>query len=192
MNKLKTSLFATLILFAAYACDQNTSTNENTEAATTEAVEATEVEPGIDVEAAVSSINELRTQIETNIGDPVEVMTTELRAKIKQKWSKIHFYTIDGNVVRIKTYPHESISTRTEEFYLQDGNLVLAIIEDDGTGERGKSEEQVDKMYYYADGKAIKEVRSEEEGEYEVGSSDANELISEVKEYLSIYAKNAQ
>tara|TARA_B100000508_G_scaffold60116_1_gene46730 strand:- start:10707 stop:11291 length:585 start_codon:yes stop_codon:yes gene_type:complete len=141
----------------------------------------------INVDSIASSIDEYRVNIEENIGDGEEISTAEMRAKVKQKWSKIHFYMMDGNIVRIKTYPHAEVSTRTEEFYLKDGNLVLAVIEDNGEGERGKAKESIDKMYYYLDGGMIKEVNGEEKAEYAIKQSDAEELLSEVKEYLEAY-----
>jgi uncharacterized protein YcfL len=138
-------------------------------------------------DSIVESINQERKQIETNISEPIIIETATLREKIKQKWQKIHFYIIDNQVVRIKTYPYNQISTRTEEFYLKNNELILAIIEDDGSVERKKGEELIDKMYYYHQGEIIKESKFKDEAEYGIRNSDAEELMQEVREYIDVF-----
>jgi hypothetical protein len=141
----------------------------------------------VDVDSLVAAIDTKRAEIENSASDPVAVSTSDLKEKIKQKWDKIHYYTIDGKLVRIKTYPHENITNRTEEFYLENDELLLAVIEDDGTGERGKSTEDIDKLYYFADGELIHEIHKSEEREYSLRKSDAEELQTEVREYIDIF-----
>jgi len=144
-------------------------------------------EESIDVDSLVATFDAMRAEIESSAGDPVEVSTSDLKEKIKQKWEKIHFYTVDGNLVRIKTYPYENITYRTEEFYIQDGDLFMAVIEDNGSGKRGKSTEEIDKLYYYSDGELIHEIHRSEEREYSLRKSDAEELQTEVREYIDIF-----
>jgi len=55
-------------------------------------------------------------------------------------------------MVRINTYQYDKISNRTEEFYLRNGELFLAIIKNNGEGERGKPMEEVDKLYFFSNG----------------------------------------
>ncbi|MEM9328451.1 MAG: hypothetical protein AAGA85_22475 [Bacteroidota bacterium] len=143
----------------------------------------------VDVAAVVATIDGKRAQIELGADTPVVIETTDLRPKVKQKWKTLHFYLKGDQVVRIKTYPYPEISARTEEFYLDAGQPILAVIEDNGTGERGKSEEEIDKMYYFHKGEVIKEVQSKEEGEYAIKASDGEELLAEVAEYLDIFAE---
>lgn len=189
---LKTSLISiTLISFAS--CNQNENQSVNQESADTETQKATEViqepkssNPG-NVDSLVSVINAKRSEIESNLGEPVSIETTNLKAKIKQKWSKIHFYSNGNQIVRIKTYPYDNISKRTEEFYLDNEELILAVIEDDGSGEKGKTVDQIDKMYFFYEGTLIKELSNANEKEYSIKNSEAEELAQEVKEYLDIY-----
>lgn len=150
-------------------------------------LEMEEEQPSLNIDSLVKSINEERTSIENELGEPMEITTAELKEKIKQKWSKIEFYNKDDNVVRIKTYPYPGISKRTEEFYLKDRALILAVIEDDGSGDRGKSNDEIDKMYYFHDNELIYEMNELTEKEYSIRESDAEELFSEVSEYLNIY-----
>lgn len=156
----------------------------------TQQVQEVVEEPVFDTEAHVAKVNAHRSDIEARLGElnKREVSTETMRAKVRQKWSAIHYYADAAQVVRVKTYPHEAVSKRTEEFYFMDGQLVLVVIEDDGTGERGKAEADVDKMYYFADGKVVKETSKGTEKEYAIKDSDGEELLQEANEYLDAYA----
>jgi hypothetical protein len=180
------------LLFSCGQADEKTEDVVEEQAQNTEVLQENEEEiedniPLVNTDSLVNAIDSYRGEIEANVGEGTEVSTEDMRAKIKQKWDKIHFYTMEGNVVRIKTYPYENVSKRTEEFYLKDGNLVLSVIEDNGAGERGKGNESIDKIYYYHNDEMIKEVNGEERAEYSIKQSDAEELLSEVKEYLDAY-----
>jgi len=143
--KFFTLLF--VVSFAITSCSQNENKNVEREE-TTEPIVQEKVEVVLlNIDSLVLEINKTRAAIESNLPEPILITNQNFRAKTKQKWQKIHFYVIDNQLSRIKTYPHESVSKRTEEFYLKDGELILAVIEDDGSGERGKLEEQIDKMY---------------------------------------------
>ena len=143
-------------------------------------------------DSKIASINEYRLQLEKEVDKPIEIRSDQLREKTKQKWSKIHFYEKDGEVVRIKSYPYEGISERTEEFYLKDGQLVLAVIEDHGHYERGKEKEEIDKIYYFDNEEVIKEIASDKELEFAVKNSDGEELLSEVNEYFNVYKEKVK
>ena len=143
----------------------------------------------MNIDSVVKNIDQRRKFVEENKGEPITISTAELREKIKQKWEKIHFYTIDGKVARIKTYPYDQISKRTEEFYFDNGKLVLAVIEEDGSGESGKEDQDIDKMFYFHDNEMIKGVRKGDEKEYGEKDLDAKKLMEEANEYLDIYAK---
>jgi hypothetical protein len=155
-----------------------------------EVQESTEVisenEPQVD-EITIDEIDDIRMEVESMEISPIEVSTSKMRPKIKQKWSKIHFYVKDGIVVKIKTYPYPEISKRTEEFYANASGLALVVIEDNGEGEKGKLKSEIDKMYYFSNGELIDELSQDEEEEYQIRDSDGEELLSEFNEYISIY-----
>lgn len=188
---MKISVLSLGILFslAFVGCQTTTSENPESNTVNTQEIDNNEQESAMDVDAIVAEILTKRKTIETELPEPSEILTNELREKIKQKWSKIHFYTQNGSVVRIKTYPHPSISKRTEEFYLENGKLILAVIQDAEETKRGISEDEMDKMYFYKDGALVKETKNTEEEEYSIKESDGEELLQEVNEYLTIYAK---
>ncbi len=151
-----------------------------------------EMEMNINTDSLATEIDNKQEMIESNLGDPVEMSTENLREKTKQKWKKIHFYTKDGQVVRVKTYPYEDISKRTEEFYFDNGSLMLAVIEDDGS-EEADNEKKADKIYYFYNGEPIKEVNnSKREKEYNLKDSDAEELQQEAMEYLDLYSNREE
>lgn len=197
MNKKVLLVGALLVFFAVSSCtDANTDTsteektplNEGAEKESAEEeVEEEAKEEEIDVDQLVSAIDEKRAEIEAMEIAPVEVLTETGREKVNQKWSKIHYYTEDGKTLKIKTYPHEGVSKRTEEFYMDNGELILVVIEDDGSGEKGKSKESIDKMYYFNNGTVIQELKGNVENEYSVKDGDAEELIAEFKEYMELY-----
>lgn len=174
-----------LLLLTGIVFSCNSSQEKHAETATTE----TEQKQSLDTDSLVQVINQKRIEIENGLGEAMSVSTAELREKIKQKWEKIHFYTKDNQVVRIKTYPYAKVSTRTEEFYLDNGRLILAVIEDKGEAPKGEALDQLDKVYYFHEDAPIFEKHKEAEGEYSVRNSDAEELLTEVKEYLEIFQK---
>lgn len=180
----------------ACAGEESTTENENSgnqETDTTESViSEEEVEVTINKDSVIQAANELRTNIESSLADYQQktIQTKELREQVKQKWSKIDFYAKDGKVTRIKTYPHEGISTRTEEFYFNtNGNLVIAVIEDKGLDKKGAQEGPKDKVYYYHNDKPVAEVKETSEAEYTIKDSDGERLLQEAKEYKELYSK---
>jgi hypothetical protein len=186
------ALISTLLFSCGQAEEETEVSKENTDNQKTEEETKEDMEPALNVDSLTNMVDSYRNEVEENIGEGVEISTENMRSKIQQKWSKIHFYTMEGNVVRIKTYPHENVSKRTEEFYLKEGNLVLSVIEDNGEGERGKVDEAIDKMYYYHNEEMIKEVNGEESTEYSIKQSDAEELLAEVKEYMNAYSNQTK
>ncbi len=193
---MKRTLFIPAFLLGGLflvACNDASTTSETTN--TTDST-AQEMEPLMDEEevdaelpnkdSLITVIDERRKEIEASLGEPTIISTENLKENIKQKWNKIHFYTLNDEVVRIKTYPYAEITNRTEEFYFMDSQLVLAIIEDNGAGERGKMAEELDKIYYFYNESVIDEKTNSTEKEYGIRNSDAEELVEEVKEYLDI------
>ena len=144
VSYLITVVLATSILFSCGSTEEKITEEENVNIEKTASNpemnkdSEEEEEPIVNLDSLVTSIDNYRKMVEEKTLEGEEISTENMRAKVRQKWSEMDFYTMDGIVVRIKTYPHENISKRTEEFYLMNGNLVLSVIEDNGEGERGK------------------------------------------------------
>jgi hypothetical protein len=153
--------------------------------------EVVEEEAEVNVDSLVNAIQSSRSAIESDIADleKLELPTGGLRPQISQKWSAIHFYSRDGELVRIKTYPYDH-SNRSEEFYLENGALVLAAIEDEGADKVGPSEEFTGKLYYYHNDHVIHETNDTEEDEGTIRESDAERLLQECAEYKLIFREN--
>ncbi len=179
-----------LSLGLSMACQNNNPASEESEEIILDesiVEEEIEAKADLDVDSVVALIDAQRAKLEAMEGTGMSLSTEGMRAKIAQKWSKIDFYTDDkGAVVRVKTYPYPGISKRTEEFYYDGVNLLLAVIEDDGSTPRTE-EAEVDKMYYFYEWEPIKEVRKNGESEQGIRESDAEELLVEAREYLRIY-----
>ncbi|MEO7917737.1 MAG: hypothetical protein ABIR16_08850 [Dokdonella sp.] len=137
----------------------------------------------------ISSITKERLSIEARKDQLTkqEVSTTKLNERIKQKWSKLDFYSENGKLVRIKSYPHPNISTRTEEFYFRDGQLILAYVEDDGTKPEAGAVHTKGKEYYYANGRFVAERNLSGEKEHGIRNSDEEGLEAEALEYHEIF-----
>lgn len=189
MKRINLIVLAVSVLLMA-SCIQVTEKSEQENQKNDDSVSASEEvkeEASLNVDSLLTAIDNYRDKVEMDISDPIEISTEDLRAKIQQKWDRIHFYELNGELVRIKTYPHEEITERTEEFYVKDGQLSLVVIEDDGSGERGKTEGDFDKAYYFHNNEAIKEKKDGEESEFSVKDGDSEELLAEFKEYMEIY-----
>lgn len=161
--------------------------------------ESVEEAATLNVDSVVETIAAYREEVETAMLEDEEFLRTEiptadLRPQIAQKWSTIHVYTDEGRVVRVKTYPHEGISERTEEFYydLTTGDLRLAVIEDEGLQEDDETEATDSKVYYFFDGELIHEVNASGETETSIRESDGERLMQEAAEYLDIAAAAVQ
>lgn len=151
------------------------------------AAEIQEVVPEINRDSIVTFIDGKRAAIEALTMEPIVMETTAMREKIKQKWSKLHIYAVDGQVFKIKTYPHEGISKRTEEFYAIDNNLAMVVIEDNGEGPKGKAKADLDKIYYFHNNEMLAEMSKGAEKEFGIRNSDAEELQAEFSEYLAAF-----
>jgi hypothetical protein len=173
-----------IICFVLNSCHSNDNIQQTNETNTTS--EVYESKPSEKI-LQPDSIDAIRTQIESLQLPGSEILTKYLREKIKQKWSKIHFYVQEDVIVKIKTYPHATISKRTEEFYANKDGLLMVVIDDNGNEEESKDINETEKLYYFDRGKLIKEVNKEVNGEYTVRHSDAEELLSEFNEYVEIY-----
>lgn len=195
---MKKYIFFIAAAFFLFSCEEQSTRNEDqlssnkTETSKTETENEDESSSNELDESKIASIDSYRRKVENEIDKPLEIRSDQLREKTKQKWHKVHFYVEEGKVVRIKSYPHEGISERTEEFYLMDNQLVLAVIEDSGLAEREIELEEIDKVYYFNNGELIKEIGSEKESEFSIRNSDAEELLSEVKEYLNVYKEQVE
>ena len=138
-------------------------------------------------DALISKFDENRLAIEAKIHDikPIEITSEYLRDKIRQKWSKIHIYTENGVILRIKSYPYETISDRCEEFYFYEGKLAMVVMENDGDWTQSQDVSKLDKVFYFENGKLIFEKGGA--SPYNSLEDMSHELIQEAVEYTHLY-----
>ena len=166
----------------------NCNNQETAPAPEVTAPETPEAAPAINKDSIVTFIDGKRAAIEALTEEPLVMETTNMREKIKQKWSKFHIYAVNGQVVKIKTYPHAEVSKRTEEFYAIDNNLVMVVIEDNGEGAKGKPKADLDKIYYFHNNEMLAELSKGAEKEFGIRNSDAEELQAEFLEYVAAFS----
>jgi hypothetical protein len=192
---MKTRLMILGIAFICFSCGSNNKGTGNDQGNNTDttmhADNSIVYTPKINTDSIVKVIDVERGKIENRLTSlqKKSLPTKDLRAQIKQKWSKLDFYSDNNQIVRIKSYPYEKISHRTEEFYFQNGKLMLAFIEDEGFPYVGKSDKRVGKTYYFFDDTFINEVNPTNEKETTIRSSDGERLLQEAKEYLELFPK---
>ena len=110
----------------------------------------------------VAAIQKYRDEGEQKLNDnkftkkEVAFTGANVQENIKQKWSKMDAYYEGDKLVRIQLYPHKGVSERTEEFYLKDGKLVFAFIQDKGPKHEGKDVGEPGKEFYFQNDKLIK------------------------------------
>lgn len=137
---------------------------------------------------SIAKIDGYRDVIENKIEEleKKEISLENSRAQVKQKWAAMHAYMMDDNIVRIKMYPHENISKRSEEFYYMDGELVLVFIEDEGSNKKGKDDSRMGKTYWFHNGELINEENKTGEQELTTQDADSERLLQEAKEFYEI------
>lgn len=110
----------------------------------------------------VSKISKYRADGEKKLLDKtfkkktVVLNKTDAKERTKQKWENVDAYYDGDKLVRLQTNPHKGISERTEEFYVMDGKLVFAFIQDIGPKNEGKDTGEPGKELYFDNGKLIK------------------------------------
>jgi hypothetical protein len=182
-------LVASLILACTSGAEQDEPVRENAQTENTDDQDNTANDQAteLNIEALVAEINAYRASVENKKAELnlKELPTSELREQIRQKWQSIHFYFDSEALVRVKTYPHDGISSRTEEFYFQNGNLVSAHILDEGTVEGADPYASAKSYYFYMDN-LIHEENNSGEAEFSIRESDGERLLQEAMEYLEI------
>jgi len=192
---MKTRLMILGIVFIFFSCGSNNQNAKNEQKAKEDSTVKSENgivnTPKINTDSLVKAIDIEREKTENNLKSfqKKSLPTKDLRAQIKQKWSKIEYFTENGQIVRIITFPYEKIVNRTEEFYFQKGKLILAFINDEGAKYPGKEDKRIGKTYYIHEDTVIKEVNQTKEKETTIRGSDSERLLQEANEYIELFPK---
>lgn len=93
-------ILMTLVIVVLVACNSkkaDESANTKTEQKVADTSNAT-----AETKLSIEEIDKIRAEVEALDIKPTELSTSDLREKIKQKWSKIHFYVSNDVIVKIK------------------------------------------------------------------------------------------
>jgi hypothetical protein len=166
MNK-KYLLIITFLLFSFVFlnCGKDT-TKKETDTDKTKATDTAKMttQNKVNADEIVAKISKYRVENEKKLVDNafkrkvVDLKPTSASEDTKQKWEKFDAYYDNDKLIRLQVYPHKGISERTEEFYLMDGKLVFAFIQDKGPKIEGKDSGEPGKEFYFDNGKLIKYV----------------------------------
>lgn len=110
----------------------------------------------------------------------IALTPAQLKGVTDAKWEKLHAYSDAGAVKRIKLYPAAG-STKVEEFYYRDGQLVY--VSDEPTGTESQREQ-----YFFANGQLVEAI----EGDGKTATLDEAEkakgakLVAEAAAFLKI------
>ena len=168
MNKKNLLIMTILLLSIIFLnCGKDT-TKKETGTDKTKVTDTTQKTPQntINKDEIVTKISDYRAAGEKKLVDNafkrkvVDMKLTNASEDTKQKWEKFDAYYDGDKLVRLQVYPHKGISERTEEYYLMDGKLVFAFIQDKGPKNEGKDKGEPGKEFYFDNGKLIKYVNN--------------------------------
>ncbi len=194
MNKLISAVFVLFIAAAIISCNKESPKKDLTEKTDNSKVTDPVKKTTVNTDEIVAKIVKYRADGEAKLNDKkftkkeVSLKTDNVKENIKQKWEKADVYYEGDKVIRLMLYPNKGVSKRTEEFYLMNGKLVFAFIQDNekheghDTGEPGKE-------FYFDNDKLIKYVNTTGEKETNLDEEKKmyeSKLPYEVKELIEI------
>ena len=86
----------------------------------------------------------------------IDLKKSAANASIKQEWSKMNVYSDSTGIRKIKLYPYQGISQRSEEFYYNNGKMFFTFISDSGLNNENKDENLPGKEFHFMGEKLLK------------------------------------
>ncbi|MEO8209435.1 MAG: hypothetical protein ABI840_02655 [bacterium] len=195
MNKIIKTIIVLFIAIVFISCSKDDVKKADTDKTkVTDTTKKTAVNNTLNTYQTVAKISKYRAEGEVKLlgnkftKKEVPFKGPNVHDDMKQKWEKVDVYSEGNNIVRLQFYPHKGISKRTEEFYLMNGKLVFAFIQDTEKHE-GKDTDEPGKEFYFDNDKLIKYVISTDEKEVNLEEEKRmyeTKLPYEVKETLEI------
>ncbi len=193
MKKSRITTIAVLLILSFFAvnCSKDVKKDVLSDKTKTDTVKTT---APVNVEEIVTKISTYRAAGEKKMNEKTltkkEVVIKDSKASedTKQKWEKVEGYFDGGKLLRLQVYPHKGISTRTEEFYIMDGKMVFAFIQD-GEKHEGQDMGEPGKEFYFDNDKLVKYVNTSGEKSTDEAAEKKmyeSKLPVEVKELIEI------
>ena len=109
--------------------------------------------------------------------------------EIYAKWDRIHFYHDNGELLRVKTYPHQGNGDRSEEFYYKNNSLYMVVIEEHGADLIGRSSSFEGRRYYFKSGELFFQSNDSGEDRFTEKGEAESKLVEEGKKYQVLFQK---
>jgi hypothetical protein len=112
----------------------------------------------------------------------------------KQEWMKMDIYKdSSGSIRRIKLYPHQGVSERSEEYYFNNERLFFVYISDHGVATEEHDEGKPGKEFHFRDDRLVK--YDDQSGDKEMDVAQERKIYEaslpvKAKEYLEIARAN--
>lgn len=148
------ALLLTVCIFFA-ACNNNASDNKSTPTSVNPANDST-----ADYSQQIAANEKMKADIE--VTDPgyakkeIDLARSAANASIKQEWAKMDVYSDSTGIRKIKVYPYQGISQRSEEFYYNNGKMFFTFISDSGLNNENKDENRPGKEFHFMGEKLLK------------------------------------
>ncbi|MBX7047007.1 MAG: hypothetical protein K1X86_14345 [Ignavibacteria bacterium] len=145
-------IFCLMIFSCKTANKENTGTKTDTATYT-----------GMNDEQIVAKISEFRQQGEAMIRDSkftkkeIGLQGENTTPNLKKKWEKADLYYDGDKLKRIQLYPRKNYGEDTQEFYVQNGNVVFAFLQK-GEKHEGRDMGEDGIEVYFNNGKIIKTI----------------------------------
>lgn len=114
----------------------------------------------------------------------------QMKKVTDENWTKIHTYSSGTELKRMKMYPAEG-STKTEEFYYQNGKPVFVFVEENGVKKENHDANAKGDKYYYADGKFVGAISSDGK-EMDMKNADTKKMADKLKKESAAFRAAAK
>ena len=154
---MKIRLAALLLIFFVIftACNNNDS-----ESAKTQPIVNPANDSATDYSKQIADNEKMKADIEAAASrytkKEIDLRKSAANESIKQEWAKMDVYSDSTGIRKIKLYPHQSISQRSEEFYYNNGKMFFTFISDSGLNNENKDENLPGKEFHFMGEKLLK------------------------------------
>ncbi len=146
-------LLISFVIFAA--CNDNASQSTNTQTSV-----STVNDSAADYSQQIAANEKMKAAIEAAASGyakkEIDLKKSAANESIKQEWAKMDVYSDSAGIRKIKLYPYQGISQRSEEFYYNNGKMFFAFISDSGLSNENKDENLPGKEFHFMGEKLLK------------------------------------
>jgi len=155
----------------------------------------------VNTDEIVARIQKLRMDTENRLKDmtkkEIDLSNKTQESEIDElKWDKMDAFFDGGKLLRFELFPQKAKSTRTEEFYFNDGKLAFAVINSKGADlKEGKDEGTPEREFYFDNDKLVKYVNKsgvEDRNAEDVKKEFEVKLVDEANDFMKYAMSSMQ